>query len=136
MDIELIHIRQFYKPNRKFKNIAKCFWICYHIKKRCIMELFARVAERILNISTIYLIDSPTYKLLKIFFIFFIVSAFLIALTFSTLVFIALPILLFVCYFYYLFSKIWRSYKFSTLYLILLPILALACGAELNILIF
>lgn len=100
------------------------------------MKFFAGFAERILNISTIYLIDSPTYKLLKIFFVFFAVSAFLFALTFSSLAIISLPILLFVCYFYYLFSKIWRSYKFSTLYLILLPIFALACGVELNILIF
>ena len=99
------------------------------------MNHLANLAEQIMN-KGVELIFSPTYKLLKIFFIFFVIGAFLFALTFSPLVIIALPMLLYFFYLYYLFSKIWCSYKFSTLYLVLLLILAFVSGVVIKIFCF
>lgn len=100
------------------------------------MRFFAGIAERIFNINSIYLIVSPTAKLLKIFLVFYVTGAFLFALSFSSLIIISIPLLFFLFYFYYLFSKIWQSYGFSKFYLILLPVIALISGIGLNILIF
>ncbi len=97
----------------------------------------ARLSDDILSVGGYpLLIRLPASKLLGRLFLFFSVGTLLLALSFTLLAMVTIPVLLYWSYLYYLYCHIWKRFGLSRVYTVAAPLLAVVTAAGLRYVLY